>query len=89
MQDFLSNNLMWWISVIEIPALAGLLILFLRLRDLVTEGKLDALRSFADISDVRELEKRLVSHLLRIEAKLDVTSLKTEGLLQAYGAYDE
>ena len=89
MQDFLNSNLMWWISVIEIPALAGLLILFLRLRDAVADGKLDAMRNFADIGDVRELEKRLVSHLLRIEAKLDVTSLKTEGLLQAYGAYDE
>jgi hypothetical protein len=86
MDDFFSNNLMWWVSVFEIPALGGLLALFLKLRETVTLDKLDALRSFADVGDVRELERRLVAHLLRIEAKLDVTALKTEGLLQTYGA---
>lgn len=87
MNEFFTPDILWWISVIEVPALAGLLVLFLKLRDTMTLDKLEALRSFADIGDVRELEKRLVSHLLRIEAKLDVTSLKTEGLLQVHG-YD-
>lgn len=85
MDSFFNNDLMWWISVIEIPALAGLLALYLKMRDGMVADKLEAMRSYAAIGDVRELEKRLVSHLLRIEAKLDVTALKTEGLLQAHG----
>jgi hypothetical protein len=85
METVFNNGLMWWVSVIEIPALAGLMILFLKLRDTVTADKLEAWRSFANIGDVRDLEKRLVSHLLRIEAKLDVTALKAEGLFQAHG----
>ena len=85
MDNFLNNDLMWWISIIEIPALAGLLAMFLKLRDTMVNDKLEAIRDFAANSDVIELERRLVSHLLRIEAKLDVTALKTEGLFQAYG----
>lgn len=85
MDNFFSSDLMWWISIIEIPALAGLLILFLKLRDTIASDKLEAMRMFAVNADVGELERRLVSHLLRIEAKLDVTALKTEGVFQAYG----
>lgn len=73
-------SLQWWITVIEVPALAGLLALVLKMRDMIAQEKLDAMRSFASIGAVRELEQRLVSHLLRIEAKLDTTALKTEGL---------
>lgn len=73
-------SLQWWITVIEVPALAGLLALVLKTRDTIAQEKLDAMRSFASIGAVRELEQRLVSHLLRIEAKLDTTALKTEAL---------
>lgn len=76
------NEIMWWITVIEIPALAGLLALCLKLRDAQANDRLDNTRSFAPLRDVRDLEKRLVSHLLRIEAKLDVTALKAERLVQ-------
>lgn len=74
------ENFMWWITVIELPALAGLLALVLRMREQVAAEKLDNIRHFASVHAVRELEKRLVSHLLRIEAKLDTTALKTEAL---------
>lgn len=77
------DQIMWWITVIEIPALAGLLALCLKLRDAQATDRLDNTRSFAPLRDVRDLEKRLVSHLLRIEAKLDVTALKAERLVQS------
>lgn len=35
---------------------------------------------YARISVVREVERRVVSHLLRIESKLDVTALKAEAV---------
>jgi len=89
MDNFFMNDLMWWVTIIEIPALAGLLAMFLRLRDTMVTDKLEAIQNFAAASDVSELEKRLVSHLLRIEAKLDVTALKTEGLFQAYAVRHE
>lgn len=80
MENFLGNGILWWITAFEIPALAGLLALVLKLRDVIVQEKLEAMKSFASIGAVRELEQRLVSHLLRIEAKLDATALKTEAL---------
>jgi len=80
MDQFLSGGILWWITAIEVPALAGLLALVLRLRDALAQEKLEAMQRFASIGAVRELEQRLVSHLLRIEAKLDTTALKTESL---------
>ena len=44
------------------------------------EFRLEVAKSYAQASDVKELEGRLTSHLLRIEAKLDTTALKTEAL---------
>lgn len=71
---------MWWISVIELPALAGLFMLIWSLtRELAAFG-LDVARTYAPSVQVRELELRLTSHLLRIEAKLDSTALKAERL---------
>ncbi|MGB1077679.1 MAG: hypothetical protein ACPG05_05165 [Bdellovibrionales bacterium] len=87
----LMSDLGWWITAIEIPVLSGLFWLFWRnkgevdraiifiRRDLM-EFRLDVAQSYARSTDVRELEGRLTSHLLRIEAKLDTTALKTEAL---------
>ncbi len=80
MDDFLQGGILWWVTVIELPALAGLLALVLKLRDSHAQEKIDAVRSFASVASMKELEQRLVSHLLRIEAKLDTTALKTEAL---------
>lgn len=51
-----------------------------QLREALAAFKLEVAKSYASVSDMRDLEARLVSHLLRIEAKLDSTALKTEAL---------
>lgn len=51
-----------------------------QLREALAAFKLEVAKSYASIADMRELEGRLVSHLLRIEAKLDATAMKTEAL---------
>lgn len=100
--SFISNDLAWWITVIDLPALTGLFALNWRtrrdseqgmrrlreiidtrnsqLRDALASFKLEVAKSYASITDMRELEGRLVGHLLRIEAKLDTTAMKTEAL---------
>jgi hypothetical protein len=80
METVFSEGLLWWIKVIELPALAGLLALVIKIREDINIEKIEAIRNFASVNAVRELEQRLVSHLLRIEAKLDTTALKTESL---------
>jgi hypothetical protein len=98
----LSQDIIWWISAIELPALGGLFWLIWhtrneaadsvrhlrevvetrnsQLREALAGFKLEVAKSYASITDMRELETRLVSHLLRIEAKLDTTAMKTEAL---------
>lgn len=51
-----------------------------QLRDALGAFKLEVAKGYASIGDMRELEDRLVGHLLRIEAKLDRTAMKTEAL---------
>lgn len=97
-----SQDLVWWITAVDLPALGGLFWLIWRtrrdseaavrhLRDIVDARnaqmrealggfKLEVAKSYASITDLRDLETRLVGHLLRIEAKLDTTALKTESL---------
>lgn len=97
-----SNELIWWVTVVDLPALSGLFLLIWRtrreseiavrhlrdvidtrnsqMRDALAAFKLEAAKSYASISDMKELETRLVGHLLRIESKLDRTAMKTEAL---------
>lgn len=99
---FLSQELAWWITAFDLPALAGLFWLIWRtrqdnddavdhlqsllerrsdqLREALGAFKLEVAKSYASQSDMRDLETRLVAHLLRIESKLDVTALKAEAL---------
>ncbi len=51
-----------------------------QMREALSSFKLEVAKSYASITDLKELEMRLVSHLLRIEAKLDTTAMKTEAL---------
>lgn len=51
-----------------------------QLREALAAFKLEVAKTYAAISDLKDLESRLVGHLLRIESKLDVTALKTERL---------
>ncbi len=87
----LPPDLVWWITAIDLPALGGLFWLIWRtrrehdtalsaMRAALSDFKLEVAKSYAATADVRELEKRLVSHLLRIEAKLDKTAMKTAAL---------
>ncbi len=51
-----------------------------QLREGLSAFKLEVAKGYASVSDMRELEGRLVGHLLRIESKLDTTALKAEAL---------
>lgn len=99
---FLSQDLIWWVTVIDLPVTAALFGLILKtqqdndheldemhhllerrneqLRDALNAFKLEVAKNYASQTDLKELEKRLVGHLLRIEAKLDSTALKAEAL---------
>lgn len=96
------EELIWWISAVELPVLAGLFWLIWRtrqegdqaarhlqnmldrrsdqLREALHAFKLEVAKTYASQTDLRDLESRLVGHLLRIEAKLDSTALKAEAL---------
>lgn len=95
LQDPWTINVIWWISVVEIPALAGLFWLNWRsrldvddaisdarhefetgltyLRESLAAFKLDVAKSYASISYLKEVERRLTAHLIRIENKLEVS----------------
>ncbi len=51
-----------------------------QLKEGLSSFKLEVAKSYACIADMKDLETRIVSHLLRIESKLDRTALKTEAL---------
>lgn len=81
----LSGDLIWWITLFELPAIAAIASLFWRLRDRLvmditalrrelTDHRLEVAQLYASVDLLKETEKRLTSHLLRIEAKLDSRS---------------
>jgi hypothetical protein len=98
----ISQDLAWWITAFDLPAMAGLFWLIWRtraesesavadlqsqlekrsdqLREALAAFKLEVAKTYASQTDLRELEGRLTSHLLRIESKLDATALKAEAL---------
>lgn len=51
-----------------------------QLHDALAGHRLEVARSYAQNSDLKDLDRRLIDHLLRIEAKLDATALKAEAL---------
>lgn len=51
-----------------------------QMREALSSFKLEVAKSYASITDMKELESRLIGHLLRIEGKLDATAMKTEAL---------
>lgn len=91
MKDLIDSTLGWWIAVVELPVLSALFWMIWNnrrdnergmhhLEEDLAEHKLYVARNYARTHDMHELEGRLTSHLLRIEAKLDVTALKAEAL---------
>lgn len=82
MQEPWTLDLVWWATAVELPALAGLFWLMLRgraeleaeadrLREDLSAFKLDVARSYASTAALKDVERRLTEHLVRIEAKLD------------------
>ena len=51
-----------------------------QMREGLSAFKLEVAKNYAAVNDLKDVEDRLVGHLLRIESKLDVTALKTEAL---------
>lgn len=51
-----------------------------QLREALSSFKLEVAKSYASVADMKDLERRIVSHLLRIESKLDSTALATAEL---------
>lgn len=76
----MNENFFWWLSAIEIPVLSGLFWMIWKVKSELSDYKIEVANNYARSSDVMQVETRLTSHLLRIEAKLDVTALKTESL---------
>jgi len=92
MQESWSPELVWWISVVELPTLAALFWLVWRNRRdqdkaveelrrraeaIATESreslaayKLEVAKSYVSIPYLRDVERRLTGHLLRIDSKV-------------------
>ncbi len=51
-----------------------------QLREALSAFKLEVAKSYASVGDLKDLEGRIVSHLLRIESKLDKTAMTTAAL---------
>lgn len=51
-----------------------------QLREVLSGFKLEVARNYSSVAEMKDLEMRIVSHLLRIESKLDKTALKAEAL---------
>lgn len=51
-----------------------------QLREALLAFKLEVAKTYAATCELKDLEVRIVNHLLRIESKLDQTALKTEAL---------
>lgn len=86
-------DILWWISVIELPALASLFLFMWRnnketedeleniriqiekesskSRDRLASFKLDVAKDYTSITYMKDVEKRITSHLIRIEEKLE------------------
>ena len=101
MKDTWTVDLIWWITVVELPAMAGLFWLIWRTRrdgdaalgscrercsaDVISQRerlaayKLEVAQHYASISYIKEVERRLTTHLVRIEDKLDRSVHETAG----------
>ena len=74
------SDLGWWLTAIELPILGALFLRLEKLANDLARTKIDCAKFYASHSEVHELEERLTAHLLRIERKLDTTSLQTAAL---------
>ncbi len=101
MHDPWTVDVIWWITAVELPALAGLFWFNWRnrrdtdtaiddarheyeaglnfLRESLAAFKLEVAKSYASISYLKEVERRLTNHLIRIEEKLDTSARSGRG----------
>lgn len=92
MNDATTISLVWWITAVELPVLAGLFWMIynsrrehdraiLRLHteiqgqlavllDNITQFKLEVARVYVTMPQLKDLEKRLTQHLLRLEDRI-------------------
>lgn len=87
MEENIFELLAWWISVIELPILSLLFWMIwnsrreferglMKINQALADHRIEVARTYAETRDLRIIENRLTAHLLRIEAKLDVTAKK-------------
>jgi hypothetical protein len=90
MNQFIPDQLIWWITAVDVPMISAFIYSISRirnsideqlrdLRDRFTAYKLEVAQNYASINNVKDLEARLISHLLRIETKLDNTAYRNRG----------
>ncbi|MGQ9366636.1 hypothetical protein [Azospirillum sp. ST 5-10] len=94
-------DVVWWITAVELPALAGLFWLIARLRRDAEEAmealrvraeaaqaqvreslaayKLEVAKTYVSLATLKDVEKRLTDHLLRIEGKLERAGTGADG----------
>lgn len=87
MMPFIPDQLIWWITAVDVPLITGFVITMnrmrqsletqlSRLRDHFSAYKLEVAQNYASINHVKDLEARVIAHLLRIETKLDNTAYR-------------
>ncbi len=92
MSDLFSHTILWWVVTVDIPIFTAVLVMMARirrhfderqeiLRETLANYKLEVAQSYASINQLKDLESRVIAHLLRIETKLDHTALKAHALL--------
>lgn len=85
MNPFIPDQLIWWITAVDVPMITAFIFSLNRMRNAVDEQlrdlrdrftayKLEVAQNYASINHVKDLESRLIAHLLRIETKLDNTA---------------
>jgi hypothetical protein len=84
---FLSDPILTWVLAVDVPLITAFIAAFSKLRrdversiddfrDRLNTYKLEVAQNYASINHVKDLESRLIAHLLRIETKLDNTAFK-------------
>lgn len=87
MNTLIPEQIIGWVTLVDLPLLTAFLVAFTKLkrevereleesRDRLNAFKLKVAQNYASINHVKDLEARLIAHLLRIETKLDNTALK-------------
>lgn len=96
-----SLDLIWWITAVELPAMAALFwmnwrnredfdqaldemdqrlsMLLIQTKENLAAYKLEVAKSYVTVAYLKDVERRLTGHLLRIEAKLPQHKSSSDG----------